>query len=72
MNDQAKAGLSLVMAVAETIQDLGEVPSGHLYAALMSRMSIDQYTRVIDILKRAELIKESSNLLTWAGPTSKR
>ena len=72
MNDQAKAGLSLVMAVAETIQDLGEVPSGHLYAALMSRMSIDQYTRVIDILKKAELIKESNSLLTWVGPTSKR
>ena len=72
MNDQAKAGLSLVMAVAEAIQDLGEVPSGHLYAALMSRMSLDQYTRVIDILKRAELVKEDNHLLTWAGPASKR
>ena len=53
------------MKVAEAIQDLGEVPSGHLYTALMSQISFDQYTRVIDILKRAELIKEDNHLLTW-------
>lgn len=41
MNDkvtpsQLAAGLRTIQAVAEAIREVGEVPSGHLYAAVMS------------------------------------
>ena len=65
MDEQSKAGLSLVVAVAETVKDLGQVPSGHLYAALMHQMTLDQYIKVVNIMKRAGMVKENNNLLTW-------
>lgn len=35
--DQMIVTFNAVTAVADAIRDLGEVPSGHLYAMLMSR-----------------------------------
>ena len=65
MAEQSKAGLRLGVAAAETVKDLGQVPSGHLYAALMHQMTLDQYTKVVNIMKRAGMVKENNNLLTW-------
>jgi hypothetical protein len=56
------------VAVAEAIRDLGEVPSGHLYVALMSKMSLNEYNRIISALKGAGLVEEKSYLLKWVGP----
>jgi hypothetical protein len=61
------ATLQIVKAVADTIRDLGSVPSGHLYAQLMSSLTLEQYQRVIDLLKRAGLVKEVHYELTWIG-----
>jgi len=58
----------ITLAVAETIRDLKEVPSGHLYAILMDRMTIDVYDRIIDALKAAGVIEERNHLLRWIGP----
>lgn len=59
-----------VAAIARGIRDLGEVPSGHLYARLMSVLTKDQYNTVIDILVKTDLIKvDGSHLITWIGPT---
>lgn len=59
----------LVVAVAEAIRELGEVPSGHLYAVLMGQLSLDQYNAVIAVLVRAGLVeKQPSHLLVWKGP----
>jgi hypothetical protein len=66
LNGQAKAGLSLVVAVAETVKDLGEVHSGTLYAALMDRMTLTQFDRVLDIMKRAGMVTQKDNLLRWS------
>ena len=65
MNERVKAGLSLMVAVAETVKDLGQVPSGHLYAVLMDQMTFDQYNRIVDIMKRAGMVTEQNNQLTW-------
>ena len=65
--NDVKAALGILRAVADTICELGEVPSGHLYAHLMSKLSLEQYEQVIGVLKQAGLITESNHLLTWVG-----
>lgn len=65
---EVREALQAVAAVGEVIGTLGEVPSGHLYAAVMGVMSLDQYTRVIALLKRAQLVSETGHVLKWTGP----
>jgi hypothetical protein len=62
------AALKIAVAVAEAIRELGEVPSGHLYARLMDQMSLDTYNAIIGALKGAGLVKEQNYLLSWSGP----
>lgn len=66
--DDLKAATLVVLTVAEAIRELGSVPSGHLYARLMNKLTLDQYYGVIGALKRAELVSESGYVLTWIGP----
>ena len=62
---QIQGAIKVVAAIAETIRELGSIPSGHLYAQLMGRMTIEQYNGVIDTLKNAGLVREESHLLIW-------
>ena len=62
-----KAAFEVLKAVADAIREIGSVPSGHLYACLMSDLSLDQYEQVIATLKQAGLITESHCLLTWVS-----
>ena len=62
------AVLTAIMAIGDAIRDLGSVPSGHLYAQLMSKLDLATYERIIKTLKDAGLVTESNNLLTWIGP----
>ena len=66
--EQVKGAMAFVMAVADAIKELGTVPNGHLYANLMGHMSLENYQKVIDLLKRSGVVTESaSHLLTWVG-----
>ena len=68
-NTEVKAAFGIVQAVAEAIRELCEVPSGHLYANLMSKLSLAQFEQVLGIRKGAGLVLESNaHLLTWIGP----
>lgn len=64
-SEQLKSGLRVIQAIAETIREAGEVPSGVIYAALMDKMSLSDFTKVIDILKNAGLIEEKAHMLKW-------
>lgn len=58
-----------VLAIAETVRELGEVPSGHLYAQLMGDMDLDTYTSLIQVLEHAGLVRvQPSHLIIWVGP----
>jgi len=61
------AKVEILKAVASTIKDLGSVPSGHLYAQLMGRMSLSSYEGMIATLKRLGLVEEKNHLLTYVG-----
>lgn len=62
------AALAVILAIAEAIRALGEVPGGELYARLCDKMTISQYETIIGTLKNAGLVSESAHMLTWIGP----
>lgn len=65
---QTEAAIQTIRAIADAIKELKEVPSGHLYAQLMGRMSLDQYNQIIGILVNAGVVKQDpSYLLHWIG-----
>ena len=67
--EQLQAGKQVVIAVAETIREAGECPSSTIYAALVGRVSLEGYEKILNILKGAGLIAEDrSHLLRWVGP----
>ena len=67
--NQMHAAVELLKAVAETIREVKEAPSGTIYAVLMTvGVSHATYVACVDTLKRAKLVKESNHLLTWIGP----
>jgi hypothetical protein len=66
---ELSAGLKVIMAVATTIREAGEVPSGTIYATLMDRVSLKGYQKVLGILEEQGLISvDRSHLIRWTGP----
>jgi hypothetical protein len=68
-SSQATAAVRVVSALAEAIRDLGQVPSGRLYASVMGVINLSQYQEAIRILIAAGLVENHSHLLVWVGPT---
>ena len=68
MTNQNERAVQTVLAVAETIKELGKIPSGHLYAQLMGHLRLSQYTAIINILKKNGVVKKEGFLLIWTGP----
>lgn len=64
--------LNVILALTEAIRDLGEVPSGHLYASVMSHLSLAEYQQVIAAIVSTGLVTQSNHLLTWVGPKETR
>lgn len=60
--------VQVIKAIADAIRELGSVPSGHLYAQLMGKMSLECYERIIGILKNTGLVNENNHLLIWVEP----
>lgn len=65
---QVNAAFALTLAVAETIRECGEAPAGTIYAALIGRVSLEGFQKMIQQLKNAGLVSESSHMLKWTGP----
>ena len=58
-----------MIAVAETIREVGECPSGTIYAAIVGRVSLEGYNKILGILTRAGLIVVGqSHMIRWVGP----
>lgn len=62
---QAMDGIKLIKLVADSIKELKRVPNGHLYAMLMSILSLQEYEKIINILKNAGVIELKNNELFW-------
>jgi len=66
--DKIKQALNLVMLVADAIKEAKQIPSGHLYAAVMAVVDLQTYNKIIDTLKGAGLVTECNHMLTWIEP----
>ena len=69
MNEEQKMKLVEVMGlVASVIKELGSIPSGHLYAQLMDKMSLDSYEKMTGALERMGIIRiDGNHLITYTG-----
>jgi hypothetical protein len=62
---QAAAIVQAAVAIGESIKALKTIPSGHLYAQLMGKMSLEVYNHIIGLLVGAGQVKLESHVLTW-------
>jgi hypothetical protein len=64
------SALKLTVAVTEVIREAGRngIPSGHLYALLLDRVTLQGYESMIAQIKRTGLVEERGNVLYWTGP----
>ena len=62
--------VNVTLAVSESIRELGEVPSGTLYAALIGKVNYAGYEAILQTLTNAGLIQVMpSHMIRWVGPT---
>lgn len=66
--EQLKSGLNVIVAVTETIRECGEAPEGTLYAALMGRMDLQTFEKIVAVIVNTGLVEKRGNLLRWIGP----
>jgi len=59
--------LRIIKLIADTIRDCKQIPSGHLYAMLMTTgMTLEYYQSIIDILEKVNLITiDGFHMITW-------
>ncbi len=65
---QVKAAVNAIVALAEAIREVGEIPSGQLYAVVMGQMDLETYESFIGRLTSAGLVTKRGNVLVWTGP----
>lgn len=69
--DDVAAAFTLAAVVGQLIQMKGSISSGELYAILNGRgIGIGNHLSILDILKRAGLIKVEHHWITWIGPAA--
>ena len=51
-------------AILTTLADAKWAPEGHLYAALMGEMSLDEFQILMGIAQKGELVEVSSHVVT--------
>ena len=72
MNAQQRV-VAVLYALAESIRECGEIPSGTLYAASMNVFqSVDQFNSAIARLVGAKLVERCGDVLKWIGPAIPR
>lgn len=63
-SEQVKAMSALLIAITEAINAVPEgIPSGHLYASLMGKMSLQVYEQIISALVACHKIRKQGHLL---------
>ena len=67
-SEEVQAGARVLIAVTQAIHEAGEIPSGHLYAMLSGRMSLQTYESMIRTLLGTGLVEKHGDLLRWVGP----
>jgi len=68
MKDQIQNAILLCKEIGYAIHQVKEIPSGHLYAAVMGHLTLETYNACLATLEKTGLIKvEGSHLIRWTG-----
>ena len=63
---KAKAMIELVQAIADTIRNAKQIPSGHLYAMMMEYgCTLETYRYLLGILVESGRVACRGNVLVW-------
>lgn len=62
----------LIVAVADVIRDLGEVPAGELYARVMNELTLANFEGIVTVLEKGGLVRRDAHVLRWVGPAPTR
>jgi hypothetical protein len=70
--EDLKQAFMLAYVVAAAVHQAGKegIVSGHLYAMLCGKMTLEQYNGCIDLLKKQQLVKEENHVLTSLVPST--
>jgi hypothetical protein len=49
----------ILAAILETVAEVNDAPSGHMYAALMGKVSLDDYNELLGIARNVGLVTVS-------------
>lgn len=61
---QLNAAMHNIRAIADAIKNLKQVPAGHLYTAVMHKIELADFEKIISILINASLVeREQSHML---------
>jgi hypothetical protein len=69
---EVQSALRIMIAVAETIREAGEIPEGTLYAQLIGRMDLAGFEAMVRTLCRTGLVESRNHMLRWIGPVIER
>lgn len=64
-----EAALGFVTHVGAIIAVHDRIPSGHVYARVQERMTLEQFERTLKVLEAIGYIKRDGFMLLWTGPT---
>ena len=56
--NELASGLQVLIAVADAIKESGQIPAGHLYAAIMSKVDFQGFTSIVNTLCNSGVIRK--------------
>ncbi len=63
---QAKTTISVILAIADVIREAGQIPAGHLYAALLGcGGDMTSFNIILNYLTGAGVVRRDGDLLVW-------
>ena len=65
--ENIQSALKVMVAAVEAIKDAGQIPSGHLYAAMMGTLSQSSYDAMLRQILRTGLVRQDGDVLIYVG-----
>jgi hypothetical protein len=66
-NPKVIAQMEVLVALADAIKSLKQIPNGELYARVMDKFTIESYNSYINALVNIKAIEIKNNMIIWKG-----
>ena len=68
--ESVRSAVDVLLAISKAVEELKEVPSGHLYSVLMNKIKLEDYEKCLDILNKAGVVSKKGDLVVWVDSKS--